>query len=246
VNLAGTEPRFHEQSIDVLASDLRAGAAFDARYVNAHVGSHLGSGPERAVEQVVSAIGAAFAATTDVVDRPMLVLENSAGGGNGYGATIPELASLFHGLDERRIGRASVGLCLDTAHLWGAGYDLRDATVVDDLFGELEATIGLDRFVMVHLNDSRSELGSRSDRHEHVGAGRIGEPGLGTFLHHGAVRRVTAYLETPGMEEGYDKLNLERARDLLAGRSLEALPPEAFDLPPRHRPRRTPVPQTTS
>ena len=82
---------------------------------------------------------------------------------------------------------------------------------------------------MVHLNDSRSELGSRRDRHEHIGAGRIGGAGLGTAAHPPGARRTSTYmLETPGMDEGYDGVNLDRVRDLAAGRPLAPLPPAAF------------------
>jgi deoxyribonuclease IV len=240
VNLAGTEPRFHAQSIDLLVSDLRAGGLFGARYVNAHIGSHLGSGPDEAVAQVVGAVSTSLDRAADVPDRPMVVLENSAGGGNGFGATVEELARLFDSLNMAGVPSTDVGLCLDTAHLWGAGYALDDPAQVDALFRQLDAAIGLERLVMVHLNDSKAERGSRSDRHEHVGAGRIGQIGLGAVLRHTALRGRAVYLETPGMDEGYDLVNLERAKALLAGRSLAPLPKEAFNLPPRHG-RRTAV-----
>ncbi|HET7028608.1 MAG TPA: deoxyribonuclease IV [Candidatus Limnocylindrales bacterium] len=230
VNLAGSDGRFHRQSIAVLAEELRAGAGYGARFVNAHVGSHLGSGPDRAVAQVVDAVSAALDATADLDARPMLVLENSAGGGNAFGTTIEELSEIFDAIRRRGIPDAAVGLCLDTAHLWGAGYALDDASAVDALFVSVEASIGIHRLVMLHLNDSKSERGSRSDRHEHIGAGRIGPLGLGNVLRHPAVGHVAAYLETPGMAEGYDAINLARARALLAGRALEPLPPEAFSL----------------
>jgi deoxyribonuclease-4 len=82
---------------------------------------------------------------------------------------------------------------------------------------------------MVHLNDSRSERGSRSDRHEHLGAGLIGAAGLGRLLTHPGLAHVAYLLETPGMDEGYDLVNMGRARDLVAGRPLPTLPPEAFE-----------------
>jgi deoxyribonuclease IV len=242
VNLAGTDPRFHDQSVGLLANDLRSGAAYGAQYVNVHIGSHLGSGPERAVEQVAIAVERALVHTAGVAGRPIVVLENSAGGGNGFGATVEELGAIFSGLERRGIERDAVGLCLDTAHLWGAGYDLGDGAALDALFSGIDRSIGLDRLLMLHLNDSKAELGSRADRHEHIGAGQIGARGLGAMLRHPAVRRTAAYLETPGMDDGYDLVNLRRARDLLAGRPLETLPPEAFNLPPRHG-RRVPVTQ---
>jgi deoxyribonuclease IV len=240
VNLAGAEPRFHAQSVELLASDLRVGAAFGARYVNVHIGSHLGAGPDEAVAQVVRAVVSALRATDDVADRPMVVLENSAGGGNGFGSSVEELAPLFDALGEAGVGPADVALCLDTAHLWGAGYAIDDPSGVDALFTAVERSIGLERLAMIHLNDSKSERGSKTDRHEHVGAGRIGAEGLGAILRHPALHGRAAYLETPGMDEGYDAVNLERARQLLAGHPLSRLPPEAFNLPPRHG-RRTPA-----
>jgi deoxyribonuclease-4 len=83
---------------------------------------------------------------------------------------------------------------------------------------------------MMHLNDSKSELGSRLDRHEHVGAGRIGERGMAHLLRHPLLAHVATYVETPGMDEGYDAINVRRAQDLAAGRPLEPLPPGAFNL----------------
>jgi deoxyribonuclease-4 len=120
------------------------------------------------------------------------------------------------------------GFCLDTAHLWAAGYPIDTAGGVDDTLATVEATLTLDRVRLVHLNDSRSELGSHSDRHEHVGAGRIGGEGLARVLTHPGLAQVTYLLETPGMDEGYDAINLARARALVEGRRLADLPPEAF------------------
>jgi hypothetical protein len=91
--------------------------------------------------------------------------------------------------------------------------------------------IGLERLAMIHLNDSRSELGSRLDRHEHLGAGAIGPEGLARILTHPGLRHVTYYLETPGMDEGYDAVNAGRTHDLAAGRPLAVLPPGAMNLP---------------
>ena len=101
-----------------------------------------------------------------------------------------------------------VGFCLDTAHAWGAGIDLANPDAIDAFLADFDARIGLDRLVMVHLNDSKAELGSRHDRHEHVGAGRIGAAGLAHLLRHPALAHAAYYLETPGMDEGYDAVNM--------------------------------------
>ncbi len=99
---------------------------------------------------------------------------------------------------------------------------------MDGVLAEFDAAIGLDRLRMVHLNDSRSALGSRADRHEHVGAGHIGATGLAHVLSHPGLAHVVYVLETPGMEDGYDAVNVARVHDLVAGRPLATLPPDAF------------------
>jgi len=230
VNLAGDEPTFHAQSIEILASDLRTGIAYGASFVNVHIGSHRGAGAEAGVEALTSGIAAVLAAVPPGPGVPRLVLEDSAGSGFGLGVTIDELEAIDHALIEHGVDRERIGYCLDTAHLWGAGYDLRSRETVEALLDAFGRRIGLDRLVMVHLNDSRSELGSRLDRHEHLGAGRIGARGLRNVLTHPALGHVAFLIETPGMDEGYDAINLQRARDIAAGRPLADLPREAFEL----------------
>ena len=160
---------------------------------------------------------------------PMLVLENSAGGGFGLGVTIEELKRIDAVMTAAGIDPARFGYCLDTAHAWGAGYAIDTPAGVDALLAEFDRRLGLGRLRMIHLNDSRSELGSRSDRHEHIGAGRIGAAGLGRILLHPALGQVAYYLETPGMEAGFDEVNIRRALDVAAGRRLADLPGEAFE-----------------
>ena len=124
-----------------------------------------------------------------------------------------------------------LGICLDTAHLWGAGHDVATQAGVDALLEEVGARLGLDRLAMVHLNDSKAARGSRLDRHQHLGAGEMGHgAGLARFLAHPALAGVPFFLETPGMDEGYDAVNVARARDLAAGRPLAPLPAEALHL----------------
>ena len=147
------------------------------------------------------------------------------------GATVAELASVLDAISRGGLPRDRIAICLDTAHLWGAGYRINEPEELDRLLDEFDAAIGLDRLAMMHLNDSRSELGSHADRHQHVGAGEIGEAGMRGILCHPRLVHVPGYLETPGMDEGYDAINMRRCRDLMAGRPLEALPPEALTMP---------------
>ncbi|MBF6604716.1 MAG: deoxyribonuclease IV [Chloroflexi bacterium] len=236
VNLAGPEEEFRERSIAVLASELRAAVAFGARFVNVHVGSHkltgLDAGIDRVGEGIARALDAAGGDAADgaAADGAIIVLENSAGGGGGIGVSVGELAAVLESIARRGADMGRVAFCLDTAHLWGAGHDLRRPETIEALLDEFDASVGLDRLAMIHLNDSKTGLGSRTDRHEHLGAGTIGVPGLRHLLTAPRLRRVTYILETPGMDEGYDAVNIARAYAIAAGEPLEPLPPEAFAL----------------
>ncbi len=161
----------------------------------------------------------------------LVVLENGTGGGSGIGSSVEELARIESAIVGAGVDRDRFAWCLDVAHLWAAGYAMDEPAGVDALVAEFDQAIGLGRLRLVHLNDSRTERGSRMDRHEHLGAGLIGARGLARVLTHPDLDHVVRILETPGMDLGYDLVNLERARDLVAGRPLAALPPEAFDTP---------------
>ena len=242
VNLAGPEPDLHERSVMVLANELRVAAAYGARYVNVNVGSHRGAGPDAGLERLAEGIRQVFELVAMDAGRGsgqdqgwgsgepdvILVLENGAGGGFGMGATFDELRRIDEAVAGAGVDRSRFGYCLDTAHAWGAGYPIDTPQGVDETLAEFEDLLGLERLHMVHLNDSRAERGSLSDRHEHVGAGLIGALGLGRMVTHPALDHVTYILETPGMEAGYDEINIRRVLDVAAGRPLADLPPEAF------------------
>ncbi len=236
VNLAGPEPDFYERSIDVLATELRGAPTFGARFVNVHIGSHGGEGIAAGTERVARGVSRAMAIVDghpgEAGDRSsaMLVLENSVGSGWGLGVDVDELAGLAEAIAIAGVPAGRVGFCLDTAHAWGAGIDVGSPPAIDAFLAGFDERIGLDRLVMVHLNDSRTELGSRRDRHEHLGAGQIGVTGLGHLVRHPRLAHATFILETPGMDAGYDAINLARARALIAGEPLEDLPADAFDL----------------
>ena len=225
INLAGSAEPFASQSRAGLIVELERAPQYGATFVNTHIGSHRGVGPAAGLERIVDTVAAALERCPASV---RLVLENSSGGGDLLGSRVEELAAILDGV-EARTDPARLGFCLDTAHLWGAGYDIataEGATAVVDRFAEL---IGLDRLLLVHLNDSRSLLGSLTDRHEHVGAGRVGPQGLGALLRDPRLARVPFIMETPGTDEGWDAVNLRRAFQLWNGATeLPTLPPKAF------------------
>lgn len=249
VNLAGPDPSFRRRSIGVLATEMLAARDYGARLVNVHTGSHRDTTVEAGIERVAAAVAEVLARVDDAPPEgdgsageeggsgagaaeagPMLVLENAAGGGWAIGSSVAELAAVAEQAAAHRVPDGRLGFCLDTAHAWGAGVRLDEPDAIDALLDAFEAELGLERLVMVHLNDSSSESGSRLDRHEHLGAGRIGSRGLGHLVRHPRLADRPFILETPGMAEGYDAVNLERARALLEDRPLETLGPEAFEL----------------
>ena len=248
VNLAGPDPDFFERSIALLAAELRDAPANGAHFVNVHIGSHRGTGVEAGTERVAEGIARALEASTqaaptevdgepdatgepDAAGEPAtILLENSSGGGWGLGVNVEELAAIAEAIERRGIPRRRVGFTLDAAHAWGAGHDLSDPAATDALIVDFDAQIGLDRLLVVHLNDSKSALGSRMDRHEHIGAGLIGEAGIAHLLRHPLLSEAAYILETPGMDEGYDAINVARAIALARGEPLAPLPPGALTL----------------
>jgi len=227
INLAGTAEPFASQSRDGLSHELQRAPQYGAALVNTHIGSHRGGGVEVGLRRIAENVAAILSEAPAGV---RLVLENAAGGGDNLGASIEHLAGI---LDRLPGGQATdLAFCLDTAHLWGAGYDISTPEGVAAVLDRFDQLIGLDRLVLVHLNDSRSVLGSRTDRHEHVGAGRIGPVGLAAFIGDQRLASRTAFmLETPGVDEGYDAVNMRRAWLLHRGATeLPQLPPRAFRL----------------
>lgn len=226
INIAGRAEPFATQSLEGLRHEVRRAPDYGASLVNTHIGSHRGEGMDAGLGRIAEVVREVLAATPNGV---RLVLENSAGGGDTLGSRIEELASILEAVG----GPAGqLAFCLDTAHLWGAGYDISTAEGVADVLNRFDELIGLERLALVHLNDSRSALGSRSDRHQHLGAGKIGEAGLAAFVREPRLANgTTLVMETPGSEEGYDAVNMRRAWLLHGGADrLPALPPSAMQM----------------
>ena len=234
INLCGGNEDFWEKSIATVARELVVGSQYGARYVVMHIGSHRGLGREEGIRRLVEGMRRSF----DLADEtahgnhrlPMLALENAPGTGDGIGAPIEDLADIVGASAQAGLPMDRIGICLDTAHLWGAGYDISTEAGVDDLSVRIDEILGHERVVALHLNDSRTTVGSHLDRHEHIGAGQMGERGMSEVLNHPWFATLPTYLETPGMDSGYDRINLERARMVIAGEELPTLPAEAFTL----------------
>lgn len=225
INLAGSAEPFASQSRAGLAYEMQRAPAYGATLVNTHIGSHRGIGADAGLRRIVENVRAVLEESPPSV---RLVLENSSGGGDMLGSRIDQLAAILDAVGAV-VGADRLAFCLDTAHLWGAGHDIASVEGAAAVVDRFEALIGLDRLPLVHLNDSRSALGSRTDRHEHVGAGRIGPVGLAGMLRDPRLSGATFIMETPGTDEGWDAVNLRRAYQLWSGAvELPVLPPRAF------------------
>lgn len=198
LNLASPEAKIYDYSVESLALDMERAGALGASYVVTHIGHGRGD-PDGAHERVAAAVSAALDRSPPGV---MLLLENTAGAGGELGTRFADLAEV------RALAGASgrIGLCLDTCHAFGAGYDLSNEGGVEATLDEVERTLGLGSLRVVHANDSKGTLGSGIDRHAHIGQGHIGLDGFRALLRHPALDGVSFILETPvdearGLEE---------------------------------------------
>ena len=145
----------------------------------------------------------------------VILLENSAGTKNSMGSSFTEIASILESLPSER---PRLGVCLDTCHLFAAGYDLRTSLALEETLSEFRGCIDLAKLMLIHLNDCRGSLGAHLDRHEHIGLGHIGESGFRAILRHPALLHTPMILETPVDSRRDDQRNLEVARSLASGR----------------------------
>lgn len=205
INLASADKQLRAKSAQLVAHDLSVAARGKIEFVNTHLGSY-GSQPERTgFRHVCSLLSGLIAAAPR---GPMLLLENSAGGGNRCAGSLEEIGRFL-----RSIGSKRVGVCLDTAHLWASGYDIADGKGVARMLSEADKQIGLEHVRVLHLNDTNVALGARHDVHWHVGQGRIGESGFRRLLKERALAHVACICETPKPRE-MDRVNVASARRL--------------------------------
>ncbi len=202
LNLASTNADIWEKSVSNLASALDRASLLGAQYIVTHIGSHGGAGFDIGADQVGRGVPAALAKSSG---SATVLLEAGSGAGNTIGSTIEELAGLLSRLDSVS---DRVGVCLDTAHLWGAGYDISSAAGIDDLLSKFDQLIGLHRLRVFHLNDTQKILGSHHDRHWHIGEGNVGLEAFAALANNSALADIAGILETPDMESGRDLDNL--------------------------------------
>jgi deoxyribonuclease-4 len=209
LNLASPKEDFYEKSVHTLSKTVDAACAIGAEAVVFHVGSHQGAGFEAGLERVVPALAQALERCSETT---WLCMENTAGTGDTIGRSLEELAVLYEALDRH----PRLGICLDSCHLYASGYDVTDAADLDRVVREVDRLIGLEGLRCLHVNDSKTPLGSNRDRHDNIGDGLMGER-LGVFLAHPKLQGLPALLEVPGTDgHGPDLEQMTKLRKLYA------------------------------
>jgi deoxyribonuclease-4 len=207
INLAATNLQFHANSIRALAEELVRANQLELPFLVLHPGAHLGAGEQAGLEKIVNSIDQVFRKIPNV--KTKIALEITAGQGSCIGHRFEHLAHIIENVREPERLR----VCLDTAHLFAAGYDISSESGVRKIFREFDRVIGRDRLVAIHANDSKTPCGSRVDRHEHIGKGRIGLDVFRFIMRSPRFRKIPKVLETPkGKDFAEDVINLKVLR----------------------------------
>ncbi len=214
MNFASPDDTNWEKSIDAMVFHLEVGALIGATAVVIHPGSGVTLEADAAVARCATAMTRVLERTEAVANRPLIALETCAGAGKTIGKTFAELGAIVEGTGRH----PSIGVCLDTAHLFGSGYDVATEAGLDATMADLDAHLSGVPIVAIHANDSKVPLGSNKDRHENIGSGLIGEEAFARMLAHPRLRPVPWILEVPGMEnDGPDAANIAILRRLSGG-----------------------------
>ncbi len=206
VNLAAPDESIYRRSIGSLVSALKRADEIGAYAVVTHIGNHKGKGEVYGIERIASAVTSVF---EKFKGEAMLLLETTAGSGTSIGHTFEQFGSVFSsaGFPEK------LGFCLDTCHVYAAGYDVSSVEGLEKTLGDIDKNMGLERLKLLHLNDSLGGLGSRVDRHAHIGEGKIGLDGFRNIVNHPLLKELPAICEVPYESNG--------GKDIALLRSLE-------------------------
>ncbi len=210
INLGATNPQFHANSIKALTEELIRADQLELPFLVMHPGAHMGVGEEAGLRKITSSIDTIFARIQNV--RTKIALETTAGQGSSLGHRFEELAFIIENVREPE--RLSV--CLDTAHVFAAGYDITSDAAVKKTFREFDRIIGRERLAAIHINDSKTGRGSRVDRHAHIGQGQIGLDAFRFVMNASRFRKIPKVLETPkGKDLKEDVVNMRKLRKLI-------------------------------
>ena len=210
INLGAQASENRDRSIPSLVQEIQLATQLELPFLVLHPGAHLGAGEAAGLKQIVAGLDEVCSLTKEAPVR--IALENTAGQGTCLGNKLEHLAAVF----ERVKKPDRLGVCLDTAHFFAAGYDIRTPKGWQAAIGEVASLIGLKRILAFHLNDSKTDLGSRVDRHEHIGKGRIGKEAFRHIVNDGRFKNHPGCLETPKSEDLHEDVENLRVLGLLA------------------------------
>jgi Endonuclease IV (EC 3.1.21.-) len=205
VNLCTPKAGLREKSVVSMQEEVEAASALGLPYVNVHLGAHTGAGESQGLANAVDALDA-----VTVPDDVQILIESDAGSGTKLGGAFEHLATVLDASTH------DLGMCLDTAHAFAAGYDISTSAGVDATVEELASTVGLDRLTAIHLNDSKHACGTNKDEHAHIGEGEIGEAGMRAVVNHPELATVPMVLETPTEDGRSFAWNIQKVRELRA------------------------------
>ena len=208
INLASPDPSMWQRSVALYRDEYARAATLHAQYLVTHVGSHMGSGEEAGISRVAEAITRTLDGQPPTV---MILLENTAGSGQGIGYRFEQLAAIRAAVK----AKSQVGICLDTAHLFASGYAIHTRDGLREMVERFDRTVGLEHLKLIHLNDSKVPFDSRVDRHWHIGQGHIGLEAFGRIVTHPKLAKLPFILETPKSTEADDHRNLNAVRALV-------------------------------
>ncbi len=207
-NLASGEKELFRKSVASLIADLKRCEILAIPYLIMHVGKRMATDEEKAIENVAFGINEAF---NKVANRVKLLLENTAGMGSEIGYNFSQLRAIIDLVEDKN----RIGVVLDTAHAFEAGYNLATKEGLNAALKEFDQLVGLKRLHLLHLNDSKTELGSRIDRHWHIGEGKIGKEGFRNIINHPLLRNLPGIMETPRTNDKEDLKNMKTIRSLV-------------------------------
>ena len=209
INLASPSSDLRRQSVASLADEILRCHALGIRDLVLHPGAHCGEGESSGIARIASSLDEAFARTAET--RVRILLETAAGAGSCVGHRFEHLRDILGAVRNRR----RVAVCFDTCHVHAAGYDLTSENGYAETIAAFDRTVGLRRLAAIHVNDSKRERGSRVDRHEHIGKGRIGRRGFRNLMTDARLAAIPKFLETPKDETlDLDRKNLATLRRL--------------------------------
>jgi deoxyribonuclease-4 len=207
-NLASGEKVLFCKSVESLIADLERCEILDIPYLIMHIGKRMETPEDQAIKNVANGINQAF---SKVDNRVKLLLENTAGMGSEIGYNFSQLKEIIQLVENKN----RMGVVLDTAHTFEAGYDLSSKDGLNKTIKEFDRLVGLKRLHLIHLNDSKTELGSRIDRHWHIGEGKIGKEGFRNIVNHPLLKHLPGIMETPRMNDKEDLKNMKTIRNLV-------------------------------